>query len=462
MNKPHHTMRPSPPRLLLAAVLLPLATLSAAAQQTLTLGEAISQALRVNPAIQTSRYGVSNAEAQINEAKSGTLPTINLSAQYQRNLQRPVFFFPGQDGVVRPIEIGSDNAITATLSVQQIVYNNAAFEAPNTAEKYGEVSSEQLRSDATQTVLNIRRAYLGAQYARRVVTVQQQLLANSTENQRLTSALFRAGLRAELDTITAAVQVANLRPAVTQANDTYESSLDQLRVAVGYGPDKRLEPSDELVLPTTDVKVPSLEEARSIMAQNNPQLRALRLTNDVNQDLVEIKRSDMLPTVSVFGQYQLQSQTNDLLEQSFQPSAAVGINLSYNIFNGGKTTAQVEQARVTLEQGRTRLQQTQIALDAQLQSTLRRIAYAQQRIATSAQTIAQAEKGQRLAAIAYKAGTGTPNQINDADVALAQARLNQLSAAYDFNVGLAELEGLLGQEVKLNATGTDVIYTAGR
>lgn len=460
MNKSHPIMLRS--RLVVAAALLPVMSLAAHAQQTIALSDAIAQALRVNPAIQTSRYGVSNAEAQINEAKSGTLPTVNLSAQYQRNLQRPVFYFPGQDGITRPIEIGSDNAITATLSVQQVVYNQAAFEAPNTAEKYGDISSEQLRGDATQTVLNTRRAYLGAQYAQRVLAVQQQLLANSSENLRLTSTLFRAGLRAELDTITAAVQVANLQPAVTNAHDSYESALDQLRVSVGYGPDRRLEPSEELTLPSADVKVPTLEEARQIMNQNNPQLRALRLSNDVNQDLVEIKKSDFLPTVAVFGQYQLQSQTNDLLEQSFQPSAAVGINLSYNIFSGGKTTAQVEQARMTLEQGKTRLQQLQLTLDAQLQSTLRRISYARQRISSSEQTIRQAEKGQRLAAVAYKAGTGTPNQINDADVALAQARLNQLTAAYDFNVGLAELEALLGQQVSLTANGTDVQYTPGR
>jgi outer membrane protein TolC len=179
----------------------------------------------------------------------------------------------------------------------------------------------------------------------------------------------------------------------------------------------------------------------------------------VNEDLIKVKKSDYLPTVSLFGTYQFQAQADKLGDLDFQPVAYVGLNLSMNLFNGRKTDAQVSEAEVSYEQSKLQLDQLQHGLETQVEAVLRRIGYARERINATDRTIEQAERGYQIATTSYKAGTGTQLQINDADLALAQSKWNQLTAVHDYYVGLAELEQLLGQRYQVTPDGEDVRYS---
>ena len=57
-----------------------------------------------------------------------------------------------------------------------------------------------------------------------------------------------------------------------------------------------------------------------------------------------------------------------------------------------------------------------------------------------------AEKGYHISEKRYQTGEGTLIELNDADVALLQARLNYNQAIYDFMAAKAELD-------KMNGTG---------
>jgi outer membrane protein TolC len=427
----------------------------------LTLSDAITQAINNNKQLDISRLAIENADAQVKEAYSSTLPSVTINGRYQRNIQNQVFYLPGADGSVHPIEIGSANAISTDVTVNQIVYNSAAFSAPNTAESYAKISRQQLRGDAAQTVLDVKRAYYGALLAREALRVNETLLVNAEENMKNAEALFKAGLRAEFDALRAEVQVANQRPVVVQAQDNYLAAIDNLKLLLGNVGDKEIDLTENLVRPISETQgvEPSVAAAEGVLEQNNAQLQALKLTADVNRQLIDIKKSDYLPTVSLFGTYQLQAQADNFTDLSFQPSSYIGLNLSFNLFNGFKTRSQVQEAQVQYEQSKIREEQVNDALKTQLGIVLRNIQYARQRIETGDATIGQAERAYKIATTSYKAGTGTQLQINDADLALAQSKLNQLNAVYDYNVAMAELEQLLGDRFQFTDDNNNVKYT---
>lgn len=422
----------------------------------LTLDDAVQMALRNNKGLEVARRGIANADAQIDDAKASVYPKIDVNARYTRNIERPVFFFPGSDGITRPISVGSANALQADLTVNQIIFNSAAITAVGTSEIYAKISRQQLRSQANETVLNVRRAFYGALLARDALDVNRALLSNAEENFKTTQALYKGGLRSEFDAIRAEVQVANLKPVVVQGEDAYRNAVDNLCIAIGLAPGRRIALVGTLQAPAPNASEPSVDEARRMIAASNPNLETLRLSNQVNREFVEIERSDYLPTVAAFGTYQYQAQADNFGDLDFQPTAYVGLNLSLNLFNGGRTDAQVQQARIKAEQGELQLQQTSDVLATQVEGVLRSINYAKQRIQASERTIEQAEKGYRIAVASYKAGTGTQLQINDADLALAQSRLNRLSAVFDYNIAVAQLDGLIGDSIALS--GDDVRY----
>ncbi|HVZ39176.1 MAG TPA: TolC family protein [Candidatus Kapabacteria bacterium] len=424
----------------------------------LSMSDAISTAMSNNRQLAISRMAIDNADQQVREAYSGTLPSVTLNGRYTRNIQKQVFYFPGSDGITRPIKIGSDNQVAADITVNQIVYNSAAFNAPDAAESYAKVSRQQLRADAVQTVYDVKRAYYGALLAREALRVNEALLANSEENLKNAQQLVKAGLRPEFDQLRAQVQVENLRPVVVQARDSYQQAIDNLKLLLGYTPDHDITLSDSLMRPAAGQKVePGIAEATATLEQSNAQVQTLKALADVNREYIEIKRSDYLPTVSLFGTYQLQSQSDNFSGLSFQPSSYVGLNLSYNLFSGGKTDAQMQEARLAWEQSKVKVLQAQDAMKTQLGIVLRKIDVARQRVGTADMTITEAQRAYTIATTAYKAGTGTQLQISDADLALAQSRLNQLNAVYDYSMALAELEQLMGDRFQMNGS-KDVQY----
>lgn len=430
-----------------------------AQQRQLTLGEAIDIALANNRDLQIARLEIENADAQVTEAFGNALPSLDLSANYTRNIKKQVFYFPGTDGISRPIEIGSANSITGGLQLQQILFNSAVLTGVGTAKTYARISREQLRATASQTVLSVKRAYYGAILARDVLALNEQMLRNAEENYRNAQQFYQAGLRAEFDAIRAEVQVENQRPAVVEARDNYQQAIDNLKLLLSLPPGTDVTIAESLVTPAAvDTSATSVAAAEQILEKYNAQLETLRLSTEVNRQLIDISRSDYLPTLALFGTYQYQAQADNFGDFEFQPTALLGLNLSMNLFNGWQTTARVTQAKIDHLQSQQQLAQLDQALKTQLEATLRRINYSRQRIAASQKTIAQAERGYNIATVAYRAGTGTQLQINDAELALAQTRLNQLNAVFDYQTAVAELEGLLGENYKLTGDGDNVIY----
>lgn len=446
---------------LLAAVLLVFSGVAATAQTptSLSLDEAITVALANNRDLKVTRLGIETADQQIDEALGNALPTLDFNGRYTYNFKRPVFFFPDNEGRVRPIEIGSKNGISADLTLQQILFNSAVFNGVGTSKIYGQISRQQLRAKTSEVVLNVKRAYNTALIAQEVLKVNQTLLANAEANYKDTRALFEGGLRAEFDAIRAEVAVSNQRPQVVDARNNYEAALDNLKYLLGY--DNLGETQLELTgtLPsasTLGTAGMSYDEAAALMVENNAQIEALRLSGDVNKELISIRKSDYLPTLALFATYKYEGQANTLDSLSFTPSAYAGLNLSLNLYNGGKTKAQVNQAEIEYDKTRYQTAQLIAGLKTQLESVLRRIDYARERIQASDRTIEQADKAYRIAVATYRSGTGTQLTINDADLALAQARLNQLNAVYDYTLAMAELESLLGRNVRL--VGDDIEY----
>ena len=66
-------------------------------------------------------------------------------------------------------------------------------------------------------------------------------------------------------------------------------------------------------------------------------------------------------------------------------------------------------------------------------------------VQASVKTVEQAQEALRLANVRYGAGTATQLDVLTSQVALTEARLNQLQAYYGYNVALAAMRQAIGQ-----------------
>lgn len=413
------------------------------AQRSLSIDEAISTAIENNRELEIAKLDVEQADAAAKEALGNALPSLSVTGNYTRNIKSPVFFFPNQQtGQQEPVKIGADNAFTATAQLTQVLFNSAVFTGVGTARTYQDAAREQYKGMVAQTILDVREAYYNALFAREAWELLQQSLSNAEENLRNVQVLFNEGLVAEYDAIRAEVAVENLRPQVLQAEQQYNDARNALKLVLGIDVNEPVTLTSDLDYQASEQ--PTLDILQQRVVASNYTLRSLALQQQVNEELIDIQQSEYLPTLSMFGNYTYQGQSDDFNFTTVS-SAAAGLNLSLSLFQGFQTTARVEQARIDYQRIQQQIETLSQSLKLQTESITGQLDNARRRVQAQGRTVEQAQRGYEIAQIRYSAGTGTQVEINDAELALRQARLNRLQSIYDYLLAQARLQQLTGE-----------------
>lgn len=431
-------------RIALATVMGIVYTTLQAATINVTLDEAIDLAVRNNKEVASARLGINKAEAQVAEALGNALPTLNLSAVYQRNVQVPVFFIPNfQDpnAGLQAIRVGLKNQYNVGFQASQILFNSAVFTGIGASRIYEDAAKEQANATTAKVVTDTKKAFYGALLAREFAAISNASLKNGEDNLATIQLLFKEGLVAEFDAIRAEVGVENIRPLVTQAEAAYRNAVSALQTQMGVGLADTYVPVGQFDATLPDI--PDEDVAITRAMKENFDLKALELQVKVAGEFVTISRSDYYPTLALYGNWTNQGQSDNFNSFLSATSSGVGLNLSMNLFNGMRSSARVEQSRADEQMLRTAVQQARDGVRLQVRAILNNITSARQRITAQQRTVDQAQRGYEIAQVRYREGAGSLLEISDADLALSRARTNSVQALHDFYNAKADLDRAL-------------------
>jgi outer membrane protein TolC len=232
---------------------------------------------------------------------------------------------------------------------------------------------------------------------------------------------------------------------VIQSETNYDLAVDALRNTIGLPSSEPITVEGDLTFQPYDPAI--LSSPESLLVEANPSLRALRLQRDVNQAFVSAERSNYLPTLVAFGNYQYQTQKNTLRISTadFIPSSMVGLQLSLNIFQGFQTNARVDQARIEVLKSESQLVTVENNMRTALRASLGTLDQSQKRLAAQEKNVETAERGYKIVTARFLASAATQLEVNDAQLALTQAKVNRIQAVYDYLVASADLDLLLGR-----------------
>ncbi len=416
----------------------------------LTMQDAVRLALQNNPELESSRLDTEKARARVREAWGYTMPTLGLSGQYTRAIQKPVFYLPGtffdkSADISVPVEIGSTHSLNLGFTATQILFNGAVFIAVGATQTYAEAADELYAGKRIEVVARARKSFYGVLIAREALDLVRQNLANAENNLKNVRLLRTQGLLSEYDELRATVGVENIRPAVIQGETNYDLAVDGLRNTIGLKSSEPIAVEGDLTFQLYDPGI--LSSPESLLVDANPSLRALRLQRDVNQAFVKAERSNYLPTLVAFGNYQYQTQKNNLRISTadFIPSSAIGLQLSFNIFQGLQTNARVDQARIEVLKNESQLVSVENNLRTALRASLGTLEQSRKRLSAQERNVETAERGYKIVTARFLASAATQLEVNDAQLALTQARVNRIQAVYDYLVASADLDLLLGR-----------------
>jgi len=417
----------------------------------LDLNRAIEFALDKNSDIKVAQMEVEKSKEKLREALSGLYPKLDLSAQYQRYIKKPVIFLPpgtpfspgNKPGI---LEIGSDNSYNGSASLSVPLFAWSLYESIGVASNSLDLSTESYRNTKVQIIGNVKKSFLAVLLSREMKNLMELSLKNAEDNFENIKRLNKAGTLSDYDVLRAEVQVENLKPTVLQMENNYKLSLEALKVAIGLDASEEIEVVGELNF-EEPYQLPSEDEIINELIKTNPQLSILEQQVKLYEKMVSLEKSSYLPTLAGFGSYQYQTQANDFnfSEYRWVKTFVVGLQIQLPVFNGFKTQSRVSQAEISLSQAKEQKRNLTEAIKTQALSILYRLQQALKRIEGQTKTVKQAEEGYNIAKRRLENGLATQLEVNDAELALRQARINRLQAIYDLKVAEAELNTVLGK-----------------
>ena len=161
-----------------------------------------------------------------------------------------------------------------------------------------------------------------------------------------------------------------------------------------------------------------------------------------------MQKFDYLPTLSLTGLYQWSAMNNDFKFKNYRwnPYSMIGITLSVPIFSGGSKFYKVKQTKVSIDQLNLQRDDTKRNLQLAVKQYIDNMNTCIKKFDAAQKGVEQAERGYMISQKRYDTGAGTWLEMNDAELALTQARLNFNQSIYDYMVAKADLEKVLGNE----------------
>jgi outer membrane protein len=448
-------------------LIIPLIFLTAAAQEDqstarrLSIEEAVRMAVKQNPELESARLEVQRSRARVMEAWGYAMPALDLSSQYVQMIDKPVTFFPDfflydflvkanpstpkPTGKLIPVAFAPTYIASASLNVKQILFNGAVIVGVGAAQIYSELAADLFESKRVETVTRVRKAYYGALIAREALAMMRSSLKNAEENLKNVQLMRSQGIVSEYDELRATVGVDNLRPMVIQSENNYNLALNALRDVIGTQVGAEIVPGDSLTFTPVDQTL--VEQAEKMAIEANPNLKAVRHQIELNHAAVNAERSSYMPTLAAFGSYSYSSSKNtfNFSTNDFYKSSQFGLSLSINLFQGLQTNYKVEQA--ALEERKTEEQKTSLerGLKTGVRSIVGNLAQSRKRVETQSKTVETAERGYKIVTTRFLANAATQLEVNDAQLALTQAKVNRIQSIYDYLVATAELDQILGR-----------------
>ena len=440
----------------------------------LSLEEAIRSAMKNNVELQTAKLEVKKSDARVMEAWGYAMPSVDLSGQYVRMVEKAPTYFP--DVILYPLAKIMDTSLrlprptgklvpmtsmipdynaSASLNVRQILFNGAVIVGVGAANVYSHLARDLYYNKQVETVSKVRKTYYGALLANEAVELMRASLKNAEQNLKNVRLMRAQGIISEYDELRATVGVDNLRPAVIQSETQYSLALDGLRNVIGDGTKQELLLSDSLVMNFVDDTLVANAEQQVLIS--NPGIRAIDRQVDLNKAMIFAERSSYLPTLAAFGSYSysgITDQFSNFALKDFNKNITVGLSLSLNLFQGLQTYAKVEQAQ--LEQRKTEEQRTGLErmLVMGVRAEVGNLKQAKKRVEVQEKTVETAERGYKIVTTRFLANAATQLEVNDAQIMLNQAKLNRMQAIFDYQVALASLDYLLGR-IPNNLTDID-------
>ena len=420
-----------------------------AMRRHLTLQEAVQLALNHNHVVRIAKLRVEEKKYAKDGARSKYFPVIENDSRIfavtdTQFIEIPAGAFGTVGGMPIPgapviINQGGQKFVTSgTMLVQPLTQLFTKIKPANDIARADLAAS---RATAQQTenevALNVRRLYYGILVAqlRRNANEIRIKAAQQFESERVQQAKYGSALNEELIASTAA---------------TLQAKQDLLTTELQVS-DLTMQLDDAIGLPLTtelelDPGIPGVEETcqredciKSALA-SHPHIMAAREEVRKASDAVQLSKAEYVPDISAFARYSYQDRV-PFLARNF---GTFGLQFNYELFDGGRRHASVQESNARLAQARENLARITEEIELAVQVAYNKLQRTREMVNVSEKLLAVRSESSRVFLHQVQTGSALSSQADTAAAQESDATAQLLQSQLDYVQARDELIQAMG------------------
>ena len=408
----------------------------------LSLADAIRRALAYNLGAIDTAQSARQTAGQLIAARSALLPNLNSSLSEtveQVDLAASGFRFTIPfPGIHIPSVVGPFNYFSLQASLAQNIANLTAIDNYRAARATARASRYNQEDARDLITLAVGGAYLQVLAAQaRVNAAQVQLdtanaVFHQSTEQHTQGVLGKLNVdQNQVRTLTQQQQIITLR------NDLAKQKINLARLA-GLPPNPAYELTDSF--PFSPAPVQSVDEAVARAEERRADLKAAQSQVDAAVKALSAARAERLPSLSVSGDYQVIG-TNP--SQSHGAFAATG-TLSIPLWQGGRTSGDIAQARAVLAQRQAELEDTRSQIEAEVREVFLDLEAAAGQVEVARKNLDVAQETLEMTRERMEAGVVNTLEVVQAQQTVSSAQLDLINTVFTHNLAKLSLARALG------------------
>ncbi len=405
------------------------------------LDEAVRLAQRNNPAAVTARNALRTTSAAVRSAYGQYLPSLSANGSGSR--QGGETFFQGKLVPYSGVPWSYSRGLSTNLELfdgGRRWYNLKSAQANVDAADASETS--QLYNVALQ----VKQQYFAVLAARESESAARRQLEQAAEQLKSSTAKVHAGAATKSDSLRSAIQVGNARLALLTAQNNLRVANAALSRLIGSTDVVTATPAD-----TAEMGRIVLDSAAlNALAMQGPTVRSAEAALVSAQAARRASRTPYLPTVS--SSYSLSgnntAETFDFGSGRIPKQTSFRLTLSWTLFNNFTREENLMRSTVAEDNAMAALRDAKLAQQQSLVQYFGAFRTAEQRVAIQLATVDAAEEDLRVQQQRYALGASVLLDLLTSQTTLDQARAALIQARYDARIAKAQVEALIGRDLK--------------
>lgn len=425
-------------------------TFSASAQKKWTLQECVSHALEHNISVQQSENSLLTNDQDIIAAKGNFLPALGANGSQRLNLGN-VEVFDGNfvDRTFHSTSIG--------VNVSQTIFNgfrNTNIYKQSLINK--EANEEEFNRIKDNVALNVVNAYLNVLLNKENLIIAQAQYNFSTEQLGIVQSLVDAGTQPEANVFDAEATLANDEQSLTVAQNNYTLALLSLSQVLQV-------PFDGFDVEIIDLDTPSellmyndVQPILNYAFKNRSEIKAAEKNIESAELGKEISKSGFYPSLSFsYGlntgaNFSNLSQDNSFFQQiNDNKGHSFSLNLNIPIFSRFQNKTNLAKSTIQVENRKLALEQAKLDLESNIQRAFTDAKAALKTFSSAQKSVAARQLSFNNAQERYNIGALNAIDLEQNRTQLVNAQSSLVRAKYDFVFKTKVLDFYLGKPLNL-------------